>query len=518
MSKVAVIDSQKNPLAPCHPAVARRLLKMGQAAIWRKYPFTIILKKAVPRQDIVTELYTLSWDPGSKTSGLAIVSESGEIIYAAEVHHRGGKQKGGISWALTQRAGYRRGRRTRNLRHRSARWENRKRKVSVLTENGWEYRRAATPEGTDNTKSQNDFNRVSTAKFLDKRYRWERLPRTKTHRKQKKRWRRVRRNHQRVAENGWVAPSLMSRVFNLETWTRRLSKVYPIAQLAIERVKFDMQLLENPDIHGIEYQQGTLHGREIREYLLELTGRKCAYCGKGKRHLEVEHIIPKAVHVDNRPSNLTMACKDCNAKKGKLYGKALEEKLGAGFAKKVKAAARKSKQGLSDAAAVNTIRWKLFETLKATGLPVISGTGGKTAYHRNLARLPKTHYYDAASVDMIPKRPKRLCVAVIESVGYGRRDLRKFSVTKPGFNYGEKKRSAGDGFRKFDHVEITKSNGRWKGIINCFDKTPKGKPRRLRVQYFAPEIADARKSGNTAEIRLRQKRDGYRYAVVDAQF
>ena len=83
MSKVAVIDSQKNPLAPCHPAVARRLLKMGQAAIWRKYPFTIILKKAVPRQDIVTELYTLSWDPGSKTSGLAIVSESGEIIYAA---------------------------------------------------------------------------------------------------------------------------------------------------------------------------------------------------------------------------------------------------------------------------------------------------------------------------------------------------------------------------------------------------------------------------------------------------
>ena len=104
MSKVAVIDSQKNSLAPCHPAVARRLLKNGQAAVWRTYPFTIILKKTVPSDEIITEAYTLSWDPGSKVSGLAIVSDSGEIVYAAEVHHRGGKQKGGISWALTTRA------------------------------------------------------------------------------------------------------------------------------------------------------------------------------------------------------------------------------------------------------------------------------------------------------------------------------------------------------------------------------------------------------------------------------
>ena len=52
-----------------------------------------------------------------------------------------------------------------------------------------------------------------------------------------------------------------------------------------------MQLLENPGVHGIEYQQGTLHGREIREYLLELTGRKCAYCGNKRTRLEVEHIV-----------------------------------------------------------------------------------------------------------------------------------------------------------------------------------------------------------------------------------
>ena len=306
----------------------------------------------------------------------------------------------------------------------------------------------------------------------------------------------------------------MSRVFNIETWTRRLCKIYPITQLAIETVKFDMQLLENPDIHGIEYQHGTLHGREIREYLLELTGRKCAYCGNNRRRLQVEHIRPKAHSGSNRPDNLTMACHLCNEKKGNLYGKEIEEKLGADFAKKVQAAARKSKQGLSDAAAINTIRWKLLETLKATGLSVISGTGGKTAYHRNIARLPKTHYYDAASVASIPKLPKKLNVAIIKSVGYGRRDLRKFSIKKPGFNYGDLKRSAGDGFRKFDHVEMIKTNGKWRGIINCFDSTPKGKPRKLRIEYFAPEVDDPRKSGNTTELRRLQKRDGYSYATT----
>ena len=74
------------------------------------------------------------------------------------------------------------------------------------------------------------------------------------------------------------------------------------------------------------------------------------------------------------------------------------------------------------------------------------------------------------------------------------------------------KRSAGDGFRKFDHVEIIKPDGKWKGIINCFDKTPKGKPRRLRVEYFDPEVSDSRKSGNTTQLRLLQKRDGYGYS------
>ena len=539
MSKVAVLDTNKNVLEPCHPAVARRLLKRGEAAVWQRYPFTIILKKSVPVDKRKTGEYTLSWDPGSKVSGLAITDANACIVLAGELHHRGGA----IKKNLSTRSGFRRGRRTRNVRYRPARWANRARQVPVLTDEGWTYQRAETPEGADTSKTQNTFNRVSWAQLRDSRYRWERLPQTKTNCKQKKRWLRVRVEHQKRAKNGWIAPSLMTRVFNMETWTRRLCKVYPITELAIENVKFDMQLMEKPDVHGIEYQHGTLQGREIREYLLELTGRKCAYCGKGKRHLQVEHIIPKAKGGSDSPNNLTMACLPCNQKKGNLVGAELEREQGKAFAEKVKSAKRKSKKGLSDAAAVNTIRWKLVETLQATGLPVALGTGGKTAHHRICAGLPKTHYYDAASVACVPQQPtaKHLRVLVIGAIGYGTRDKigrnafcgrrpmrdkkklvrgergRRFNRKPgaPGFVKPITKISDCDGFRKFDQVTLTRKDGtQFHGVLNCFDKTDAGKPQQCRVTYLAPEKKNNRVVGHTAQLRRNRCRDGYRYGFV----
>lgn len=44
---VFVLDTSELPLSLCHEAVARKLLKQGKAAIFRRYPFTIILNKSV---------------------------------------------------------------------------------------------------------------------------------------------------------------------------------------------------------------------------------------------------------------------------------------------------------------------------------------------------------------------------------------------------------------------------------------------------------------------------------------
>ncbi len=42
--QVFVLDNNRKPLDPCSPARARYLLKRGRAAIFHRYPFTIILK------------------------------------------------------------------------------------------------------------------------------------------------------------------------------------------------------------------------------------------------------------------------------------------------------------------------------------------------------------------------------------------------------------------------------------------------------------------------------------------
>jgi 5-methylcytosine-specific restriction endonuclease McrA len=115
---------------------------------------------------------------------------------------------------------------------------------------------------------------------------------------------------------GWLPPSLESHISNTLTWVQRLRRWCPIGALSLELVKFDTQQLEHPEISGIEYQQGTLEGYEIREYLLEKFGRKCASCHATNVPLQVEHLVPTVRHGSNRVSNLTMACQPCNDAKG----------------------------------------------------------------------------------------------------------------------------------------------------------------------------------------------------------
>jgi hypothetical protein len=123
MSKVFVLDTNKQALNSVHPGEARLLLVWGKAAVWRRFPFTIILKTAVlhPRHSPLR----VKLDPGSKTTGVAITNDAtGEVIFAAELSHRGHK----ISEALDTRRAIRRSRRQRKTRYRKPRCANRRNK------------------------------------------------------------------------------------------------------------------------------------------------------------------------------------------------------------------------------------------------------------------------------------------------------------------------------------------------------------------------------------------------------
>ena len=345
MSNVFVVDTMYKPLDPVHPGYARKLLSSGKAAVYRRYPFTLILKQEV--QEPVTQPLRLKLDPGSKTTGVAIVNDvSGEVVWAAELTHRGNA----IKDALTARRGVRRSRRQRHTRYRPARFDNRRRK------------------------------------------------------------------------QGWLPPSLESRIANISTWVNRVSRYCPIAAISQELVKFDTQVMQNAEISGVEYQRGTLAGYELREYLLEKWNRTCAYCGAKDVPLQIEHILAKANGGTNRVRNLCLACEPCNIKKGtqdiRDFLKYTPDVL--------KRILVQAKAPLRDASAVNSTRWALSERLRQTALPVERGTGGMTKFNRVTQGLDKAHWIDAACVGkstpdaLLIDRVKPL---LIKATGHGSRQM-----------------------------------------------------------------------------------------------
>ncbi len=311
MSHVLVIDHNKTPLDPIHPGRARKMLTHQQAAVYRRYPFTIILKAAHPNATVAP--LRIKIDPGSKTTGLAVVNDAtGQVIWAAELTHRGQHVKA----KLDDRRSQRRSRRQRHTRYRAPRFSNRTR------------------------------------------------------------------------PKGWLPPSLVSRIHHVLTWVERLRRYAPIGAMSQELVRFDTHLLQDAEISGVAYQQGELAGYEVREYLLEKWHRCCVYCGVTGVPLQVEHIIPRTRGGTNRVSNLTLACEPCNQRKGAMTA----EEFGYPDVQE------HAKKSLRDAAAVNATRWALYERLQATGLPVETGTGGRTKWNRTRRGLAKTHWLDAACV------------------------------------------------------------------------------------------------------------------------
>jgi 5-methylcytosine-specific restriction endonuclease McrA len=109
-----------------------------------------------------------------------------------------------------------------------------------------------------------------------------------------------------------LAPSLQQRCDTTTSWVARLQRLAPITAISQEQVRFDTQAMERPGLSGAAYQQGTLAGYEVREYLLEQGHRTCADCGAEHVPLEIEQLHPRSKGGSNRLSNLTLACRPCN--------------------------------------------------------------------------------------------------------------------------------------------------------------------------------------------------------------
>jgi 5-methylcytosine-specific restriction endonuclease McrA len=399
---VFVLDKHKKPLMPCTEKRARQMLQKGKAVAHKLFPFTIRLKGRIVEMSKLQEL-RLKLDPGSKTTGLAILCENAgtaKAIWFGEVKH-----KPGVKDKLDRRRAVRRGRRNRKTRYR------------------------------------------------------------------------IKRFSHRTRPKGWLPPSLEARIQQTINAVNKLCKSLPITAISTEHVKFDTQLLQNPEISGVEYQQGELLGYEVREYLLEKFGRRCAYCGVKDVSLEVEHVVPKnpihGLKGTDRISNLAIACRSCNEAKDNLQPNEWLEKLlkskkeiDQTRAENLPKVLTRLKKPLKDAAMLNATRWALFKRLKATGTPIECGTGARTKKQRLERNLPKTHYYDAVCVG--ESTPEKISISVKyvdvwSAVGRGSRRIA--NVDKYGFPKSYRVRQKQHfGFQTGDIVKAEVPKGKYAGI------------------------------------------------------
>jgi 5-methylcytosine-specific restriction endonuclease McrA len=341
---------------------------------------------------------------------------------------------------------------------------------------------------------------------------------------QRRAFRRRRRNQlryrparfdNRTKLKGWLAPSLQHRVDTTAAWVKRIIRLAPVTGIHQELVRFDTQALENPEISGVEYQQGTLLGYEVREYLLEKWGRECAYCGTKEVPLEVEHIVARSKGGSNRVSNLTLACHDCNQDKGNLpievffqQDKGLKKRLkknGLSADKQLDRVLKQCKKPLKDAAAMNATRWALFNALKETGLPVKTGTGGQTKFNRQQLGIPKTHALDAACVGQVEQihgwqRP----TLTIKAAGRGR--YQRTRLDRFGFPRGYLMRQKSvQGFQTGDLVKAEVPTGKKAGVYT-------GRVAIRKTGSFNIQTLDQIIQGISWKYcRIIQRGDGYGY-------
>ncbi len=425
MQRVIVLDPNKEALMPCHPARARKLLAMGKAAVYRRYPFTIILKAALAEPEL--QAVELKVDPGSKTTGIALVANfkrGRRVLWAANLDHRGQV----VKQSLEKRRHARRSRRRRKSRYRPARFDNRTR------------------------------------------------------------------------PKGWLAPSLRSRVDNVFNWSRKLVGLVPVTSIVVETVRFDTHKLVNPEVSGVMYQQGQLQGYEVRQYLLEKWGRRCAYCDVANVPLEVEHITAKSRGGSDRVSNLTLFSHQCNQDKS---NRDVREFL-ADKPDKLKVILAQARQPLKDAAAINSIRYAIGDQLKTWGLPVSFWSGGRTKHNRVRQGYEKEHWIDAACVGETGEQvhiPAQLKPLGIKARGRGSRQMCR--MDRYGFpRTGPKSTKRVHGFQTGDLV---------KAVV------PQGKKVGTHIGRIAVRASGSFRVGVVDGINERycclwQRTDGYEYA------
>ena len=208
-------------------------------------------------------------------------------------------------------------------------------------------------------------------------------------------------NRANARNKGHLPPSIQSIVDDMAEIVDTIRRLYPISRIRAEYLRFDMQLMQDPDIQGMEYQQGTLQGWQLRHYILHRDGWQCRYCDRpssNQNQLELDHVVPVSKNGPSVVGNLVTTCHQCNQRKG---NQRVEDFL-ARDPDRLTDIKRQLEQvvPLTPAGQLNSAMPTILAVLEATSLPVTISDGASTAYTRRQLGMTKSHVNDAACLDL----------------------------------------------------------------------------------------------------------------------
>ena len=239
-------------------------------------------------------------------------------------------------------------------------------------------------------------------------------------------------------KKGWVAPSVKQRIDSHLNEVNEIHKILPITKIVIEVAQFDTHKMKNPNISGIDYQNGEQLGFwNVREYVLFRDGHKCSYC-KGKSKdliLNIHHIESRKTGGDS-PSNLITLCETCH----KEYHKGnIDLKVKRG-------------KSLRDAAVMGIMKWRLYDELKSRYSNVSMTFGYITKYNRIKYGIEKSHTSDAFVISK-NFNAKRIEYQYLKRlVRRHNRQIHKMKILKGGKKKNNQAPFEVFGFRLFDKV------------------------------------------------------------------
>ena len=197
---------------------------------------------------------------------------------------------------------------------------------------------------------------------------------------------RKNRGKQQTKPKGWLAPSIEHKISStVKLITEEVGKRVPIGKITVETATFDIQRIMDPDIQGIEYQQGKQYGHiNVRHYVFHRDGYKCQNpdCknSEPKPTLIAHHLRFRRDGGTDRPDNQVTLCSKC-------HNSAAHLSFLKGWKPKDK--------GFKPETYMTTVYKMLVGRLKDIYGNVSTTYGYITKGDREALKLPKTHANDA---------------------------------------------------------------------------------------------------------------------------